>query len=138
MKIKRKVAALLPSALTSLLFPDDPEPAFAHYHLGRTFALCVTFAVSPHLCFDVKTYLFLVSLCVAALSVLGLEVKLKCCPPTEPDMVTQIDADVTQEKMLAITNAQKAKLANATGGSRLSGSFAGSLSGSCTNMNIQA
>ena len=67
----------------------------------------MTFAVSPHLCFDVKTYLFLVSLGVAALSVLGLEVKLKCCPPTEPDIVTQIDADVTQEKMLAITNAQK-------------------------------
>ena len=118
--------------LTSLLFPNDPEPAFAHYHLGRTLALCVTFAVSPHLCFNVKTYWFLLSLCLGAVSILGLELKLKCCADKALKVTTDVDGDVTREQMLAINKAQRVKMQSITD------SLPGSLSGSCTNINIQA
>ena len=109
------------------MFPDDPEPAFAHYHLGRTLALCVTFIISPLLCFSAKAYLFLITVCIGFISLLVLEVRLKYFRKE-----AAVDT-ITNE----ISPKEQPFIKKKTIGSILD-SQAGSLSGSCTNVNIQS
>ena len=104
--------------------------------MGRTLAMSFMFGVSPRLCFDVKTFIFLALVLLAAITYTALEIRLKTYK-TDGDaekvvMTQQID-DVTEAMM------QKPKVKDPLASVlELSGSLAGSLSGSCANVNIQS
>ena len=60
-------------ALTSLLFPAEPEAAFSVYNLMFSIAASFTFGISFFLCFHVKMYLLLALLVAMTVCYMLLE-----------------------------------------------------------------
>ena len=126
------------SALTSYLFSTNPEPAFAHYHMGRCLAMSFMFGVSPRLCFDVKTAIFLALVVLATLTYAALETRLKLTSKHDNNNTKIVLSREVDDVTVSMTTKQGKGLGNLASLMELRGSLAGSLSGSCANVNIQS